>query len=94
MVPRSLFAGQQWRNRHREQTFGHGESGGEGEIYGKSNMKTYIAICKIDSQREFAVWLRKLKQGLCVNLEGWDGEGDRREVQKGGDICIPMTDSY
>ena len=48
---------------------------------------------KIDSQREFAVWLRKLKQGLCINLEGWDGEGDRREIQKGGDICIPMADS-
>ena len=43
-------------------------------MYGKSNMETYITICKIDSQREFAVWLRKLKQGLCINLEGWDGE--------------------
>ena len=28
------------------------------------------------------------KQGLCNNVEGWDGEGDGREVQKGGDICI------
>ena len=28
------------------------------------NMETYITICKIDSQQEFAVWLRKLKQGL------------------------------
>ena len=27
------------------------------------------------------------------NVEGWDGEGNRREVQKGGDICIPMADS-
>ena len=35
-------------------------------MYGKSNMETYIAICKIDSQREFAVWLRKLKQRLCI----------------------------
>ena len=43
-------------------------------MYGNSNMETYITICKIDSQREFAVWLRKLKQGLCINLEGWDGE--------------------
>ena len=34
------------------------------------------------------VCLRKLKQGLCINLEGWDGEGDRREVQEGGDICM------
>ena len=41
----------------------------------------------------FAVWLRKLKQGLCINLEGWDGEGDGREFQNGGDICIPMADS-
>ena len=38
-------------------------------------------------------WLRKLKQGLCINLEGWDGVGDGREVQKGGDICIPLADS-
>ena len=53
-------------------------------MYGKSNMETYITICKIDSQREFAVSLRKLKQGLCINLEGRDGEGDEREVQKGG----------
>ena len=82
----NLFIGQQWRNRHTEQTYGHRERGGEGEMYGKSNMETYITICKIDSQQEFAVWLRKLKQG-------WDGEGHEREFQKGGDICIPMADS-
>ena len=93
MVLKNLFTEQQWRNRHREQTFGHGEKGGEGEMYGKSNMEAYITICKIDSQQEFAVWLKKLKQGLCINLEGWDGEGDGREVQTGGDICIPMADS-
>ena len=45
----------------------------------------------IDSQWEFAVWFRKLKQGLCINLEMWDGEGDGREFQKEGDICIPMA---
>ena len=71
---------------------GRGE--GEGEMYGKSNMETYITVCKIDSQQEFAVWLRKLKQGLCINIEGWDGEEDGREVQKGGDKCIPMADSH
>ena len=56
-------------------------------------METYITICNIDSQQEFAVWLRKLKQGLCINLEGYDGEGGGREVQKGGDICILLADS-
>ena len=60
-------------------------------MFEKSNMETYITVSKIDSQWEFAVWLRKLKQGLYINLEGWDGEGDGREVQMGGDICIPMA---
>ena len=60
---------------------------------GKRNMETHITICKIDSQGVFAVWLRKLKQGLCINLEGWDGEEDGREVQEGGDVYIPMADS-
>ena len=40
-------------------------------MHGKSNMEAYVTICKIDSQQEFAVWLRKLKQGLCINIEGW-----------------------
>ena len=61
---------------------------------GKSNMETYITICKRDSQQELALRLRKLKQGHCINLEGWDGKGDGREFQKGGDICIPMADSF
>ena len=56
-------------------------------------METYITIWKIVSQQEFAVYLRKLKQGLCINLEGWEGEGDGREVLKGGVVCIPVADS-
>ena len=38
MVLKILFTGQQWRNRHREETYGPGERGGEGEMYGKGNM--------------------------------------------------------
>ena len=33
-------------------------------MYIESNMETYITICKVDSQWEFAVCLRELKQGL------------------------------
>ena len=62
-------------------------------MYGESNMETYITMCKIDSQQEFAVCLRELKQGLCIKLEEGKGEGDGREVQKVGNICIPMADS-
>ena len=52
-------------------------------------MVTYITICKIDSQWEFAVWLRKHKQGLCINLEGWDGEGDEGRFKREG-ICVHL----
>ena len=65
----NLFSGQQWRNRHREQIYGHGGKG-EGEMYRESNMEIYNSICKIDTQWEFAVWLRELKQGLCDKLKG------------------------
>ena len=94
MVLKNLSAGQQWRNRHREQTYEHGERGGEVEMYGKSNMETYITICNTDSQRLFAVFLRKLKQGLCINLEVWDGEEGGWGVQVGEDMGKPMADSY
>ena len=60
-------------------------------LYGESNLETSITICKID--REFTLCLRQLRLGLCINLEEWDGEGNGREVQEGGDICIPMADS-
>ena len=62
-------------------------------MFEKSNTETYITICKIDSQWEFAGWLRKLKQGLWINLEVWDGAGDGSKVEEGGHICIPMADS-
>ena len=88
MLPKNLFEGQQWRARHK-QTYGHRNRGGECKMCGENNMETYVTICKMDSQQEFAVCLRKLRQGLRVNLEGWE----RREVQVGGDICILMTDS-
>ena len=36
---------------------------------------------------------RELKLVLWVNLEGWDGVEGGREVQEGGNVCIPMADS-
>ena len=41
--------------KQRTDLNGHGERGGEGEMYGESKVETYITICKIDSQWEFAV---------------------------------------
>ena len=59
----------------------------------RATWKLTSPYVKYIANREFAVRLRKLKHELCINLEGWNGEGDGREVQKGGDICIPMADS-
>ena len=43
-------------------------------MYGESNTESYITVCKIDSQREFALWLRKLKRALYQPRGvGWGG---------------------
>ena len=51
-------------------------------MYGKSNMETYITVCKIDSQRESAIWLRKNSNGALYQPRGveWGGrlEGDSK----------------
>ena len=44
-------------------------------MYRKSNMETYITMCKIDSQWEFAVWLRRLTGALYQpRMVGWGGK--------------------
>ena len=75
MILKNLITGQQLRNRHREQTYGHGERERKGEMYGKRTWKLTLPYVKQISNREFSVWLRKLKQGLYINLEG--GSKDR-----------------
>ena len=64
---------------------------GVGAMYGERNMETYITICKIDIEWEFAVWLRELKLGLCNNLEGWDGEEGGRDIWEEGDVGKTMV---
>ena len=54
---------------------------------GQSNMETYITIYKIDSKQEFAVCLRKLKQGLCINLAGRMGQEMGGRLKREG-ICV------
>ena len=90
MVLQNLFTAMEKQTQRIDLwIWGRGE---KSEMYGKSNMETYITICITDQQWEFAICLRKLKRGLCINPEVWDGEGDGREVQKGEDICVPMFD--
>ena len=65
------------------------ERGGEGEMYGESNMETYITICKIDSQEEFA----QIQMSQATQTRGWDEEGDGKEIQEGEDMSTPVADS-
>ena len=73
-----------------EQTYGRGERGGDREIHGENTMETYTTICKRESVGICSL-SQGTQQGLCISLEG--GVGDGKEVQEGGDICIPMTNS-
>ena len=65
-------------------------------MYRKNNMETYIVICKTDN-RNLLYGSENPKRGSVsssiIPLERWGGEGDGKEVQKGGDIYIPMADS-
>ena len=52
-----------------------------------------LTLLYVDSQQEFAIWLRKLKQEFCVNrVVGWGGRWDRGSKGRGY-IYIPMADS-
>ena len=81
-----LFAGQQKRHRHKEQTCGHSGGRRGWDELREEHWNIYIIICKTDSQWEFAVLCTEIKSDLCDNLEGWDGVGDGREVQEGKDM--------
>ena len=47
---------------------------GEGEMYGESNMETYITIYKVESQCEFADWLRDSNRGSLTTYRGGIGK--------------------
>ena len=47
--------------------------GGEGETFGKSNMETYITVCKIDSQREFLAQETQTGASYQPRGVGWGG---------------------
>ena len=72
------------------------------QLYSNIKQKLNLTICKTDSLQEFEVWLRELKEGLCINLAGWDTEGNGRGAQEGGDVwglilqesCLSATPAY
>ena len=63
-------------------TAGEGECGTSGE----SSMETYITACKTASGN--LLYDHRAETRCSTEAMGWGG----REVQEGGDICIPMAD--
>ena len=63
-------------------------------MYGKSNMETFITICKQIVSGSLMYNTGYTKLVLCDKLESWGREGGGRGVQDGRDTCIPMADSY
>jgi len=49
IVPNNLFAGQQWRKRHREQTYGHAERGRVVREFG-IDMHTLLCLKRITNK--------------------------------------------
>ena len=65
-------------------------------MYGKSSMETTLSLPYVNyiANGNLPCESGISNRGFYINLEWWDGEGAGREVQKGGDICIPVADSH
>ena len=69
-----------------------------GEVNSWMTWENGIETCILSYKKRIAS-LSSMQDTGCLGLVHWDdpeswyGEGDGREVQKGGDICIPMVDS-
>ena len=92
MVLKNLCTGQQWRNRQRTMDMGRWE-----ERVRCMERATYISLTTwkliLPCVKQIAMEICCLSQGTQTGAVyqprgvGWMGDG--REVQKGGDICIP-----
>ena len=45
-------------------------------------------VCLVTEKKQMK---QKPSKTMSLNLDGWDEEGGRREVQEGGVICTPMV---
>ena len=95
MVLMNLFAKQQWRHRHREQTCGQcwGRRGRWWDEWREKLGCIYTSIWKQTANGNLLCDSGNSNGGLCNNLEGWELTGRAREIQEGGGICIPMVNS-
>ena len=90
MVLKNLFSGQQWRNRHRELTYGYREGEKRGRCMERVTWKLTLPYVKYIANENFLCGSGNSNRALYQGV-GWGGrwEGD----SKGSDICVPMADS-
>ena len=75
MVAMNLFAGQQWRNGHREQNYGQGGRGEERvRCMERVTWKRPLPYVKQIANGN-VLMSQGTQTGFCINLEGWDGGG-------------------
>ena len=89
----NLFAGQKWRNRHREQTYGH--DGGRKERVGCMERVTWKLT--LPYVKQIPMGIRCMVQGTQIGALQQPrevGRGGRwKRASEGGDICISISDS-
>ena len=87
----NLFSGQQWRNRHREQTYGHGVGvgeEGEGESMKRVTWKLTIPYGKQIANGNLLYDSGNSNRGpVTIQKVGWGGRWERE------DMGVPMADS-
>ena len=69
--------------KQTEQNYRHGERDEQVRCMERVTWKLTLAYVKQIFNRNFLYGSGNSKQGLCINLEGWNGVGDGTEVQKG-----------
>ena len=76
----TLFAGHQWRNRRSEQSCGHGERGGEGEMYGEK-LKILLMRVKEESEKVGLNYnIQKTKIMASGPITSWEIDGETVET--------------
>ena len=90
LVLKNVSFWQRWRRKHREQICGHGVERERGTQWGSSVETSTLPYIKQPASGGLLCGTGS--SPLC--WEWWDGLGGAREVQEGGDIGIPVTDSW
>ena len=91
-VLKNLFTGQQWRKNIENRLMDTGRGEERGRCMERVTWK--LTLPYVNRQPTgICCMAQETQTGALYHPRGVDGEGDGREVQKGGDICIPTADS-